>query len=153
MLTATIAFFIIVFCVIKSKYSNRIRIDPVEEERLNNAAPIQTLPVRIAGRRIMMHDVYHVRDVYHTETPFTEYYLRFEAPDGTSREMTVDQITYNTYQDGTIGTLTYQRKRFLSFIPAEMSADAQYGQGIPAQPEPGYPQQYQQDYSDQTPLY
>ena len=115
-----------------------------EENRLNDAAPVQVLPVRVAGRRLIQKDPNKASAVF---------YLRFEAPDGSSREMQVDQLTYYNYQDGTIGELTYQRTRFLSFNPQAMAYDTQYPQGYPAQQMNGYPQQYPQDYGDQTPLY
>lgn len=169
MLLWIIILFIVIGAVSKNNDSSH-RINTAEEERLNNAAPVQTLPVRVAGRRMIQHNA---------QTAFADYYLRFEAPDGSSREMKVDQTTYYTYQDGITGTLTYQRKRFLGFVPLYQDYAAQADsidpelfarnypgqtqpvQGYPAQPESGYPPQYQQpyqqpfpqDYSDQTPLY
>ena len=98
-----------------------------EENRLNDAAPVQVLPVRIAGGRMIMED---------NNPDFAFYYLRFEAPDGSSREMEVDRLTYHAFGEGMTGELTYQRKRFLSFTPKAMAGDAQYPQGYPAQQMP-----------------
>ena len=141
-------FWIIVFFIVigalNNKNTNSEATRKAEEERLNNAAPVQVLPVRVAGRRLIQKDPNKASAVF---------YLRFEAPDGSSREMQVDQLTYYNYQDGTIGELTYQRTRFLSFNPQAMAYDTQYPQGYPAQQMNGYPQQYPQDYDDQTPLY
>lgn len=161
-----IILFFIIIGVANNKNSNSTTNRNAEEERLNNAAPVQTLPVRVAGRRLIQKNPNRSSAVF---------YLRFEAPDGSSREMQVDQMTYSAYQDGTIGDLTYQRNRFLGFVPQYQDYAAQADdidpalferrypgqtppvQGYPSQPMPGYPPQYQQpypqDYSDQTPLY
>ena len=77
-----------------------------EKERANDIDPVQKLPVRVAGRRMDMHSF---------SSAF--YYLRFEAPDGSSQELQVDWLIYDTYQNGEVGELTFRRDHFISFIP------------------------------------
>ena len=113
------------------------------EEKLNDAAPVQTIQVRIAGRRFVMSP----------QGGVPTNYMTFEAPDGSMLELIVDTQTYNAFREGEIGDLVYQRKRFLGFNPQVLPYDAQYPQGYPEQQVNGYPQQYPQDYGDQTPLY
>lgn len=109
------------------------------EKKLNDQAPVQTITVRIAGRRFVMSQ----------QAANAAHYMTFQAPDGSMLELKVDAQTYNAFREGEIGDLVYQRKRFLGFNPQVMPGSQPYGQGVPAQPEPFYPQ----DYSDQTPLY
>ena len=97
------------------------------EDKLNDAAPVQTLTVRVAAKRVALPQGHTVPD----------YYMTFEAPDGSRLELQVDEQTYRAFREGEIGDLVYQRKRFLGFNPQELPYDAQYPQ----------------DYNSQTPLY
>lgn len=113
------------------------------EDKLNNAAPVQTITVRIAAKR----------STFPQSGSAIKFYMTFEAPDGTTLELNVDDQTYNAFRVGEIGDLVYQRTRFLGFNPQVLPYDAQqqYGQGYSAQQMPGYPPQ--DDYHNQTPLY
>lgn len=103
------------------------------ENKLNDAAPVQTLTVRIASKRGMIQGG--------NAAPFC--FMTFEAPDGSLLELQVDEQSYNAFREGEIGDLVYQRKRFLGFNPQVLPYDAQYGQSCPPQ----------QDIQNQTPLF
>ena len=111
------------------------------EDKLNDAAPVQTITVRIAAKRSTFPQ---------SGSPL-KYFMTFEAPDGTTLELNVDDRTYNAFRVGEIGDLVYQRMRFLGFNPQVLPYDAQYGQEYGTQQMPGYPPQ--DDYHNQTPLY
>ncbi len=139
----------------------------LSEKDENNKAPVQTVYARIVGKRI---DSYSADSLITTLTESmvsgerasgTQYYVTFEAPDGSRLELRVKESEYGMLAEGDYGELTFQRKRYISFnrqaAPEQMlyaqqiQEQAQLNQAMPEQTLPqSTPQNFiQTDDGDQ----
>ena len=90
-----------------------------ETQNQPDAAPVRSFPARI----IRMH---------REKTKSFDYYITFQAPDGSQKELAVDENTYGIYNLGETGNLIFLYDFCLSFthegcpLPAVYPQNAQY---------------------------
>ena len=114
----------------------------LSEKDENNKAPVQTVYARIVGKRI---DSYSADSLITTLTESmvsgerasgTQYYVTFEAPDGSRLELRVKESEYGMLAEGDYGELTFQRKRYIGFNRQAAPEQMLYAQQIQAQAQP-----------------
>ncbi len=111
----------------------------LSEKNENNNAPVQTVCARIVSKRI---DAYSADSLITTLTESmvsgerasgTQYYVTFEAPDGSRLELKVNGSEYGMLAEGDYGELTFQRKRYIGFNRQAAPEQMLYAQQIQAQ--------------------
>ena len=95
-----------------------IVVSLIVRQRRNDRAPVETLPVTVAGKRAVHSHQPIAGDASgaHGYMSSTSRYVRFATADGAQRELIVDEETFDRLQEGVRGTLTVQGTRFLSFV-------------------------------------
>ena len=106
-------FFIVFAIQFAADRKNKYQLK-VTEERLE-AAPVRSFPAKI----VRMH---------RKEEESFDYYITFEAPDGSQKELAVDENTYGVYNPGETGNLVYLHGFCFSFTREERPQPAVYPQ-------------------------
>ena len=99
----------VIFVVVVVTIGFRL-LHAVMEWSNNNQQPVQALAATVRAKRM---DVQGLAGDYGGQT---NYFVTFEFPDGTRREVRVSGERYGQMAEGDTGTVTLQGTRFHSFI-------------------------------------
>ena len=95
--------------------SDDSRREKAIQERTMNTAPVRSFPAKIIR-------------MYQKKEESFDYYITFEAPDGSQKELAVDENTYGVYNLGETGNLVYLHGFCFSFTREERPQPAVYPQ-------------------------
>lgn len=114
------AFFILISCVIFGMVVYTV-LKSQREKKANDAAPVVTVEARVKAKRVTVHNSAHQQSAngvpLMAKRDRASYYVVFALEEDQRLELRVQDHQFQRLTEGARGRLTYQRKRFLKFVP------------------------------------